>query len=281
MFGRRKFGDAAQSHEDEPLTLQEHLAELRARLIKVAAAVAFGMLGGLLLSSGIQRYFLAIIGRVAPQAEVQATSPQEKVTVYFTIAFYVAVALAMPVILYHLLRFLAPGLTVSERRLVYTLLPGAIVCFAGGVGFAVLVALPQMFRFMLNFGPAEIVTRPRAAEVLSFCADLALWTGLAFELPVVMFLLASLNVLPHRLQAQGRKYAAVGLMIVAAVITPSPDASSMLIVWAPLYLLFEVGLALARFARPRGQDSTLVLLVAALVPLLRGAGRARVRRAVA
>jgi sec-independent protein translocase protein TatC len=245
---------------DRPMTLVEHLRELRARLIKTSLAVALGMSVGFLLAGRVQRYFLDLIARIAPEAEVIATTATEKITVFFTIALYIGVALAMPVILYQAIRFLAPGLTRTERRHVYGLLPGTLLCFAGGVAFALAVAIPQMLGFLLNFGDPGIRTTPRAAELLGFCSELALWTGLAFELPMIMFLCATLNIIPHAVLRRGRKYAAVGLMVLAALITPTPDALSMLVIWAPLYLLFELGLILTRFARPRGGSSTLALL---------------------
>lgn len=257
-------GESHGPGHDLPMTLQEHLGELRGRLIKVVLAVALGMLGGLFVAERAQGYFLDLIGRIAPDAEVIATTAQEKVVVYFTIALYLGIALAMPIIVYQLLRFLAPGLTRTERCYAYGLLPGVLLCFAGGVLFALTIAIPQMLDFLLNFGDARISTKPRAAEILGFCSDLALWTGLAFELPMLMFLFATLNVTPYSLLRRSRKWAAVGLMIVAAI-TPTPDAPSMLIIWAPLYLLFELGLILARFARPRGGASTLALLVGLLL----------------
>lgn len=261
---------------DLPMTLQEHLGELRGRLIKAALTIAVGMGGGFFAADRVQGYFLDLVAQIAPTAEVIATTAQEKVTVYFTIALYLGIAFAMPVLVYQALRFLAPGLTRTERRYAYALLPGVLACFAGGVFFALTIAIPQMLRFLLNFGDPRISTKPRAAEILGFCSDLALWTGLAFELPILMFLFATLNVTPYHLLQRGRKWAAVGLMVVAAVITPTPDALSMLIIWAPLYLLFEFGLILARFARPRAGASTLVLLFA--LWSMRHAGNESARR---
>lgn len=249
---------------DRPMTLVEHLRELRARLIKAVVAVTIGMGGGLLLAERAQRYFLDMIARIAPLAQVGVTDVTEKISVYFTIAFYIGVAFAMPVILYQAVRFLAPGLTRTERRYLYGLLPGTLLCFAGGVAFALAVAIPQMLGFLLNFGDPGIKTTPRAAELLGFCSELALWTGLAFELPMVMFLCATLNIVPHTVLRRGRKYAAVGLMVLAAFITPTPDALSMLVIWTPLYLLFELGLILTRFARPRAGASTVTLLASLL-----------------
>lgn len=248
-------------NSDTPLTLTEHLQELRARLIKVALSVAVGMVGGLFAATRVQGYFIDMVGRVAPGTEMIATTATEKISVFFTIALYLGIAFAMPVIVYQAIRFLAPGLTPAERRHVYALLPGVLACFAAGVLFALTVALPQMLDYLLNFGDPRIRPTPRAADILGFCSDLALWTGIFFELPVLLFLLASLNILPYRVLRRGRKYAAVGLMIAAAVITPSPDALSMLIIWAPMYLLFELGLILARFARPRAAPPTLALLI--------------------
>ena len=253
---------AHRTGHDTPLTLQEHLRELRGRLIRVVLTIALGMGGGLYFANHVQRYFLDLIARIAPNVRVIATTPQEKVVVYFTIALYLGIAFAMPVIIYQILRFLAPGLTPTEKRYAYGLLSGVLVCVVGGVLFAVLVAIPQMLHFLLNFGDPGINVTPRAAEILGFCSDLALWTGIAFELPLLMFLFAALNVTPYPLLRRGRKWAAVGLMIAAAVITPTPDALSMLIIWAPLYLLFELGLILSRFARPRAPTSTLALLAA-------------------
>jgi sec-independent protein translocase protein TatC len=260
----RRRNDERLAASDEPMTLQEHLGELRGRLIKIVVAVALGLGGGLLLAGRVQGYFLQLLDRAAPGTVVYAGNPPERFTVFVTVALYIGVAFAMPVILYQLLRFVAPGLTASELRLVYTILPGALICFAGGIAFTMTVTLPQTFHVLLNFGNPEIKNFQRASEVLTFCANLTLWTGLAFQLPMVMFLLATLNVAPYPLLRRGRKYAAVGLMVVAAIMTPSPDALSMIIVWAPLYILFEIGLILARFARPRAQRSTFTLFAAAI-----------------
>lgn len=269
-------GDGAH---DRPMTLQEHLAELRGRLIKALAGVGVGMVGGFFVADRVQDYFIRLVERVAPQAELIATTPTEKFGVFCTIALYVGIGLAMPLILYQLVRFLAPGLTRAEKRYVYILLPAILLCFVLGILFAMVIALPGMLHFLFGFGDARIKTAPRASEVLGFCSNLALWTGIAFELPVGMFLLASLNILPYRVLRHSRKYAAIGLMILAGIITPSPEPQGMLLIWAAMYLLFEVGLILARFARPRRQDSTLALLAGTVYAAT--APRARSQRAVA
>jgi sec-independent protein translocase protein TatC len=260
---------------DVPMTLQEHLAELRGRLIKMVLGVAAGMAGGLFTTDHVIRYFRAVVQRADPDARLIQTGPGEYIATYFKITLYLGIGFAMPLLVFQFIRFLAPGLTKTEKRYVYATLPFVIVSFIGGVLFASLIAIPNMFSFLLGFSKGKVENDIRIGEVLSFFSSMSLWAGVFFELPVVMFLLASLGIAPYLALRKTRKYAAIGLMIVAAVITPSPDAGSMLIVWAPMYLLYELGLILARFARPRERASTLTLLAGALSVTLARAARAR------
>ena len=245
-------------YHDEPMTLQEHLKELRDRLIKTAIGVGVGMALGFFLAQFVTNYFVALVNRSCsaivnghPRCQVVALAPTEQIVVYFEIAFYIGVALAMPVIVYQLIRFLAPGLTRTEKRYVYLLMPFILIFFTLGVLFSSLVAIPNMMHFLLNFGNSQIANMISIESLLGFFSKLALWTGIMFELPLVMFALATIGVANYQFQRKTRKYAVVLLMIIAAVITPTPDPGSMLIVWAPMYALFELGLILARIATKR------------------------------
>lgn len=234
--------------EDQPMTLTEHLIELRNRLIKMVLGVALGMVGGFFLTERVIEYFKYVILRGDPNAKLVQLEATEYVVTFLKITFYIGIALAMPILVYQLIRFLAPGLTRRERRYVYGTLPFVILCFAAGVFFASGVAIPNMFKFLLEISAGKVENQLRIESVLGFFASLSLWTGVFFEMPVIMFVLASLNIVTFATLRRMRRYAAVGLMIAAAVITPTPDALSMLIVWAPMYLLFELGLILAWFA---------------------------------
>ena len=236
---------------DEPMTLQDHLKELRDRLIRSVIGIAIGMIGGFFAANYVLRFFSSQIKSADEAARLIQTSPTEYIVVYFKIAFYVGIALAMPILVYQFIRFLAPGLTKTEKRYVYATLPFVMLFFALGVAFASGIAIPNMIRFLLELAAAGgIANEIRVEEILGLFLNLSLWTGVTFQMPVIMFLLATLNIVPYQTLRKKRKYAAVGLMILAAVITPTPDALSMLIVWAPMYILFELGLIAARFARP-------------------------------
>ncbi len=237
--------DADEDFEDRPMTLTEHLKELRDRLIKMVLGIVVGMIGGFFLASYVIDYFKDVIQRGDPTAVLAQRDPTEYVVTYLKITFYIGIALAMPILVYQLIRFLAPGLSKTERRYVYLTMPAVILCFAGGVFFASAVAIPNMFKFLLEVSAGKVQNLLGIEAVLSFFASLSLWTGVFFEMPVVIFVLAALNIVTYQTLRRTRRYAAVGLMIAAAVITPTPDALSMIIVWAPMYILYEVGLILA------------------------------------
>ncbi len=241
-----------EDYFDEPMTLQEHLKELRDRLIKAVLGVAVGTAIGFFLSGRLLSYMKAQVKAADEEGMIVQTGLTDAVVVYFKIAFYLGIAFAMPIILYQFIRFLTPGLTRKEKRYVYLVLPFALIFFALGVTFSSTVTVPSMILFLLEFSKNLGITNTiRIEDILGFYANVSLWSGIAFELPVVMFLLAALGVAPHRTQRKWRKYAAVGLMVVAAVITPTPDPINMLLVWAPMYLLFELGLIFTRFAPKR------------------------------
>ena len=236
-----------QDADDQPMTLVEHLKELRDRLIKMCLAVLVGMVGGFFFTQQVINYFTTVVSRADPNAQLVQTETTDYISTYLKITLYLGVCFAMPILVYQLIRFLAPGLTRTERRYLYSTLPFAMIFFVAGVLFASLVAIPNMYHFLLGFSAGHVANLLRIGDVFGFFSSLSLWTGIFFELPIVMFLLTALNIVQFEMMRKTRKYAAVGLMIAAAVITPTPDAISMLVVWAPMYLLYELGLLLSRF----------------------------------
>jgi sec-independent protein translocase protein TatC len=238
-----------EEFDDQPMTLVEHLKELRDRLIKMCLAILVGMVGGFFLTNRVINYFREVVLRSDPNARLVQTESTELISTYLKITFYLGVALAMPILVYQLIRFLAPGLSRTERRYLYYTLPFAMIFFAAGVLFASLIAIPNMYHFLLGFSAGKVDNLIKIGDVFGFFSSLSLWTGIFFEMPIIMFLLSAIGIVGYDVMRKARKFAAVGLMIAAAVITPSPDAVSMLVVWAPMYLLFELGLILARFAR--------------------------------
>ncbi|HUG16595.1 MAG TPA: twin-arginine translocase subunit TatC [Thermomicrobiales bacterium] len=246
--------DDAPPEEDvfAEMTLQEHLEELRKRIIRSSLAILVGVVVGIFTA-------FRVISAVADQAGVdtktlQIISPTEPFTVYFKVVLYIAIAFAMPVLVYQLLQFVSPGLTRRERRAVIAAVPFVMVMFVLGVLFAFFVLAPRALEFLSTFGSSYFEWNPRAEEVISFYMRLMIGVGIVFELPVVMFALARIGAVTYKQFARVRKFAFLLGMVAAAIITPTPDPFNMMLVGIPIYALYEIGILMARLARPLKPD---------------------------
>lgn len=241
-----------QPEEEEPeqfaeMTLAEHLEELRQRILYSALAIAGGFIAGIALAN-------PVLKKIARQAQVpdtglQTISPTEPFTVFMKVALYIAFALAMPVLIWQLTRFLAPGLTRRERRLMFRAIPFIFLSFCGGVAFAFFILAPRALDFLSTFNNSVFSWEPRAEEVISFYLTLMIGVGLMFELPIVIYALSWIGVVTTKRLTSIRKFAVLLTMVAAAIITPTPDPFNMMLVAVPMYMLYEVGIILSRFAR--------------------------------
>jgi sec-independent protein translocase protein TatC len=246
--GRLRLPDPNEPDVFEEMTLLEHMEELRDRIIKSVIAIAVAFIAGVVLARPLLDQLL--IAANAQETGFDVVNPTDPITVYFKIALYIAIAIALPVLLWQLIGFLAPGLTKKEKRILYLSMPFVIILFIAGVAYAFFFAAPRALQFLSGFFPEVYEWSPEANAVITFFLTLMLGLGLAFQLPVVMFILAKLGVASPEKMRSFRKYAVLVLLILSAVITPSTDPFNMAIVFVPLYLLYEVGILISRvFAR--------------------------------
>lgn len=229
------------------MTLSDHLEELRSRILKSAVAVVICLVGGILLS-------WTVLGAIANSANVEndqmlIVSPTETFVVWMRLVLYIAIALAMPVLIYQLMAFLVPGLTRRERRYVLRAVPFVFLMFCTGAAFAFFVLAPRALEFLSTFGKKYFNWDPRAEEIVQFYLTLMLGMGLIFELPIVMYALALIGVMTAKRYARFRKYALILCMVAAAIITPTPDPFNMAMVAIPAYVLYEAGILLSRTVR--------------------------------
>jgi sec-independent protein translocase protein TatC len=229
---------------DKSSILQE-LREVRDRLLKSIAALFVTTVASIFL---VAPRLLRIV--VAPMGDNQpvALRPTETIVVYFKLALVAGLVLAMPVILFQVLRFVMPALYPNEKVYVYWALLGGTVFFAGGVAFATFVMLPAALPFLQGFLSDIVKPTYSIEEYVSFVTSLLLWVGIVFELPVLMFFLARLGVIKPQGLVKFRKFAIVLAAVLAAAVTPTVDPFNMLLVMAPIILLYEVGILLARLA---------------------------------
>jgi sec-independent protein translocase protein TatC len=226
------------------MTLVEHLAELRDRLIKsvIVLAVATG------LAFIFYRTWMEIAIRPLQGHRLQAIAPTETVFAYFQVTLVVGLILAMPVIVYQAWAYIAPGLTRKERRYVIALVPGATLSFIAGVAFGYFALVPTALNFLLNFGGDQVDANPAIAQYISFLTRLLIAIGVIFQLPLVMFFLAKVRLVNAKMLGGFRRYVFVIAFVVAAIVTPTPDPFNQLLVAVPILVLYEFGALLTRLA---------------------------------
>lgn len=244
---------------DEPdvfqeMSLYEHLDELRSRIVKACISVGLAFVAGILLAKPlletIVREANATVGE-GGSGGLDIKSPTDPITIYFKMALYIAIAFALPVILYQLIAFLAPGLTKKEKRILFSSLPFVTILFLVGASYAFFFAVPRAFDFLSSWMTGIFSWDPDGSDVVNFYLTLMIGLGVSFQLPVIMFLLAKLNIVSPAKMRQYRRYAFLLILILSAIITPSTDPINMAIVAIPLLILYEGGIIIAHFfARP-------------------------------
>src|SRR5918996_815258 len=227
---------------EDRLTLVEHLDELRTRIvISIAAfAVAFG------LCFWQNDRLLEIANEPLPDTLVPITfGVAESFTTTVTVSAYAALVIALPVILYQVYAFVLPALTDRERRVVVPFLVMVPVLFVAGVVFGYFVVLPAATEFLLNFNENDFNVQVRARDYYSFFILTLGLMGLVFQMPIGILAVTRLGIVTPKQLAQNRRYAYLVIAVVAMVL-PGTDPVSMLLEMAPLIVLFEASLALAR-----------------------------------
>lgn len=170
---------------------------------------------------------------------------------YMKVALTTGLILAMPVIVYEVIMFVAPGLTRRERRYLFLLLPWIMLSFALGVLFAYFVFLPPAVQFLITFGSQIAKPQIRVSNYVDFVSSLLFWIGVIFEMPLVIFFLSKIGVVTPRSLARFRRPFWVIAFVLAAVVTPTFDPVNQTMVAVPIVLLYELGILLARVAGPR------------------------------
>jgi sec-independent protein translocase protein TatC len=226
------------------MSILEHLTELRDRLLRSVIALAIGVVVGTVFAPRVLKLLVAPLGEQTPIA----IAPTEAPAVYFKVSLVIGLVIAMPVIVYQLFRFVAPGLERQEKRYLLLGTPIAALSFAAGVAFAALVLIPAAVPFLRGFLADIVEQRYSINRYISFVSTILLWAGLVFETPLVMFFLAKLGVATPSGFAKARRVVVIGAAAGAAFITPTTDPVNMLLIMGPFLLLYELGILLARLA---------------------------------
>jgi len=240
---------------DDRFTLFEHLDELRKRLMWAIVALALGVVVAAVFNGlvfDLLLYPLKQVRGLDPAAYKLTTfSPAEPFMTSLKIWVVVGIMLAAPFLIWQMWAYVGPAFTSTEKRYFYPVVIATTALFLGGVVFGYLVVLPKGLQFLLGFGSGNFNIQNRASDYFTFVALFVLAFGAVFEMPVVLVLLAKVGVLDDKFLRKYRRHAILINAVVAAVITPSQDAFSMLAMFIPLVILYEISIPLARLVQPK------------------------------
>jgi sec-independent protein translocase protein TatC len=245
--------------DTEPeLTLIEHLVELRSRIIKALLAVMLTVIALAPFARQLYAIFSEPLASQLPEGSsmiaIDVTSP---FFAPFKLVMLLGLLLAMPVVLYQLWAFVAPGLYRHEQRLAKPLLAASVALFYAGCAFAYFVVFPVIFAFFTAMAPEGVAVMTDINRYLDFVLTLFIAFGVAFQVPVVTIVLVAIGVVTPAGLAQVRGYVVIGGFTVAMLITP-PDMFSQTLLALPVWLLYELGIMMSRVlvTNPRRADET-------------------------
>ncbi|WP_229022751.1 twin-arginine translocase subunit TatC [Actinomarinicola tropica] len=247
-LGRR--GDGTARDPEAHMTLIEHLAELRSRIITSVLAVTAGAVVAFWQYEPIIDWLSGPYCEIRPDAECVflQTDPLESFGVRITVAVYTGLALAMPIVLFQVWRFITPGLHPREKRYAVPFVTAGVVLFVLGAGLA-FWTVPKALDFLVSIGGDQFEQFFSGSAYLSFLVKMMVGFGIGFEFPILLVFLQIAGILSPDQLAGIRRYAIVGIVTLVAVITPSGDPISLAILSVPMYLFFEASIVIGRLLR--------------------------------
>ena len=238
---------------DKTIPFTSHLGELRRRLFTSVIA----LVAGIIVSFIFRDFLFDLLRRPGGDPDLYFHQLTGFVGPTMKVAMLGGVILALPVLVYNIVMFLAPGLTPKEKRYLYLLLPGVAIFFMAGVAFAYFLLVPPIVEFLLEFGDDVAQPLVSIGSYISTVVALLFWMGVAFETPLLMYFLTVIGVATPRFFASQRRIWVVISFVLAAVITPTLDPVNQSIVAGPFIVLYEAGIWLSRLAarKPKRQPA--------------------------
>jgi sec-independent protein translocase protein TatC len=233
------------------MTFFEHLSELRKRIIYSLYAIGIGAFIGVYVSKYVIKFIIRPIVKALTDAHLDPqlvyTHPAGYLNTYITLGVYIGIVLASPFVLYQIWLFVAPALYKHERSAVTGFVFSTVFLFLAGIAFGYFITLPYILRFLVSFqGPiSSIKPMITVNEYFDLVLLILLGLGLVFEMPILIFFLSLFGIVTPTFLWKNFRYAILIISVVAAIVTPTPDAMTMLIFMAPMVGLYFVGIAVS------------------------------------
>lgn len=239
--------EATQLQEGQ-MTLMDHLNELRTRIIRSVIAIAIGAVVAYIFYFPILDFLLEPHCRINAERGISdecgllAVSPLEGFSVRLTVSAYAGIGLAMPLVLWQIWSFIAPGLYPHEKRYGLAFVIASFFLFILGVSLAYWT-LPRALAFLSDVGGDNLTEFFRPSEYIGFVVKMMIGFGIGFEFPIALIFLQLLGIVDNETLRKGRRFALVGIVALVAVLTPSGDPLSLLALSGPMYLFYEASIA--------------------------------------
>jgi sec-independent protein translocase protein TatC len=256
--------------KEKEMPFLDHLEELRSRIIKALLSVAFFAVLSWFFITPIFDFLVAPYkdaialanAEIKDPAQVQALrliylNPTGGFMIYLKLAITVGIMFSIPVIVYQLWQFVAPGLLSNEKRVVPGVIFFTMVCFVAGAAFCYFVVLKYGLGFLLSFQSEVLAPMVSIDEYFGFVTILLVVFGLVFEMPVIAYFLTRIGLLTPEFLRQKRRYGIVTIFVAAAVLTPSVDAFTQILLAAPLLVLYEISIWVSKLALPKEMKAAL------------------------
>jgi len=241
------------------MTLIGHMLELKDHLVRVAISLIACSAVTFVFARRVLEWLLLPTDGFEREVKIIALKPTTTISMFMRISLFSGAILAMPFIVYQLLHYIVPGLTGRERRTLAWIIPGATLLFLGGVAFAYFVMVPPALDFLFGLWNDLIEQNWTIEDYVEFVTGLVFWVGVSFETPLIMTFVARLGVVTAKQMLAAWRFAVVGIAVLAAFITPTPDPINMGLIMAPLLALYFAGILLAWMAQPRGSTQGRIL----------------------
>lgn len=231
---------------EERAPIMAHLEELRGRIFKVGLAIIVGSIIAFVFRDWIFDVLIAPYESVAGERNLVFFRPTEAFSLFMRLSFFGGFVLASPVVIYQLWRFVSPAMTKREKKWIIPIVAILVILFLTGLGFGYW-SLRRGLGFLLDFGADSLDATIGGSHYLTFALRFLLVFGVSFMFPVFLFAAAAIGVVTWQALARGRRWAVLAIVTIGAVVTPSGDPLTLLLLSVPLYVLYEADIWLIRF----------------------------------
>lgn len=241
--------------EEREMGFLDHLEELRSRILKaVLAVLAVSIVAAFFSDFLVKQVLLGPL--LAVGLKPQVLKPYGIMLTYMQVVLVMGIIGAMPFILHQLWKFVAPGLMPNERKYASGIVFFTTFCFLSGIAFAYFILVPTALTFFSTFGTDVFELNIAIDEYISFMLSLILGAGLVFELPMVTYFLSKIGIVTPKMMRKYRRHAIIGILIISAIVTPTPDILTQSLLAAPMMLLYEFSIIISSFAqRQKGRET--------------------------